>query len=74
MIRYVSIERSAAEIDQAATSPPTNVGTRRRPRSSIGSSWKSSAATKTRSRTALAASAAMTPAEPQPSVWLSISP
>ena len=74
MIRYVSIERSAADTAHAAASPPTNVGTRSRPRSSIGSAWMRSTAMNTARSAALAASAAITVVEPHPSLWLWIRP
>jgi hypothetical protein len=61
----VNIANRAAEIAQAAARPPSKVGTRSKPRSSIGSAWRRSRMKKTASSKALAASEPTTVAEPQ---------
>lgn len=70
----MSSANSPNEIDHAAINEPPNVGTRSRPRSSIGALDIRSTARKTASRIALAESVPMTQPEPQPSRWLSIRP
>ena len=65
---------SDAEIANAATRPPTNVGTRNSDRSNIGSRWSDSAIAKPSSRITAAASDPSTCAEPQPASFERISP